>query len=71
MRRASAGTVEVIHGLALLVFGEQDDADYARETESPDGKAEHNLPLDVRGQVALECPDSAPDWQATTEWTSH
>ena len=31
--QAATGTVEVIHGLALLIFDEQGNADYAGETK--------------------------------------
>ena len=62
--QAAAGTVEVIHGLALLIFDEQDNADYAGETKV-DWDSQVSL-LDACGRVTLECPNGH-QWQATAD----
>ena len=58
------GTVEIIHGLALLVFDEEGNADYEGETKV-DWDSQASL-LDARGQVTLEC-SSGHQWQAVSD----
>ena len=60
----AAGTVEVIHGLALLLFDEQGDAAYAGETKVS-WDSQHSL-LDSRGQVTLQC-SNGHQWQAMAD----
>ena len=59
----AAGTVEVIHDVALLIFDEQGNADYAGGTKA-DWDNQVSL-LDARDLVTLECPDGH-QWQATS-----
>lgn len=68
--QAARGTVEVIRGLALLIFDEQGEADYEGETKV-DWDSQTSL-VDARGLVTLECPrghqwpattDNVPDWK--------
>ena len=57
----ASGTVEVIHGVALLLFDDEGRAEYAGETKV-DWDSQTSL-LDARGRVTLECP-SGHQWQA-------
>lgn len=62
--QAAIGTVEIIHGLALLMFDENGDAEYAGETKVDwDSQVSR---VDARGQVTLECPNGH-QWQATAD----
>ena len=61
---AAAGTVELIRGLALLMFDEQGDADYEGETKV-DWDSQTSLP-DAHNQVTLECPNGH-QWQAIAD----
>jgi len=58
------GTVEIIHGLALLIFDEEGNADYEGETKV-DWDSQTSL-TDDRGRVTLECP-SGHQWQASVD----
>ena len=69
---AARGTVEVIRGLALLVFDEQSNAEYEGETKI-DWDSQVSL-ADTGGRVTLECPqghqwrataENVPDWKTT------
>ena len=53
--QAAKSTVELIRGLALLMFDEEGDADYEGETKV-DWDSQTSL-LDARNQVTLECPN--------------
>ena len=62
--QTATGTVELIRGLALLMFDEQGDADYEGETKV-DWDSQTSL-LDARDQVTLECPNGH-QWQAIAD----
>ena len=57
----ATGTVEVIHGVALLIFDDEGNADYAGETKV-DWSQQTSL-HDARGQITLECLNGH-QWQA-------
>ena len=60
----AAGTVEIIHGLALLLFDERGDADYAGETKVS-WDSQTSL-LDARGRITLKCRNGH-QWQAIAD----
>ena len=55
--QAARGTVEIIRGLALLLFDEQDNAEYEGETKI-DWDSQVTL-ADSCGRFTLECPERA------------
>jgi hypothetical protein len=57
--------MELIYGLALLIFDEEGNATYEGETEV-NWDSQTSL-LDDRGQVTLECPNGH-QWQAAEDW---
>ena len=61
---AARGTVEIIHGLALLIFDEAGNADYEGETKI-DWDQQTSL-TDARGRVTLEC-SNGHQWQASAD----
>ena len=66
-RQLAKGTLETIPGLALLLFDEDGNAEYAGGTDVCwDGQQ----PIrDERGRVRLICPDGH-QWPAVTDETS-
>jgi hypothetical protein len=62
--QAATGTVEVVRGLALLIFDEHGSADYQGETKV-DWDSQASL-LDAGGRLTLECP-SGHQWQAMAD----
>ena len=60
----ATGTVEVIHGVALLLFDDEGDANYAGETKV-DWNSQVSL-LDASGRLTLGCPNGH-QWQATDD----
>ena len=62
--QAATGTVELIRGLALLIFNEQGNADYEGETKVDWDR--QTSQLDACGRVTLECPNGH-QWQAAAD----
>lgn len=62
--QAAAGTVEVIYGVALLVFTEDGNAEYEGQTDI-DWDSQTTV-LGVDGRATLECP-SGHRWQAAAK----
>ena len=60
----ATGTVETVPGVALLLFDEERNAEYAGETKI-DWDRQTSLTA-ARGRVTLECPDGH-QWQAMSD----
>ena len=57
----ATGTVETVPGVALVLFDEEGNAEYAGETRI--SWNDQTSLIDVHGRVTLECPNGH-QWQA-------